>query len=284
MESELLLAIMSSIAESESVSISENRKWSDRNRFKNGTYKISCPPYGYDWDKEIGEMVVNPEQANVVRYIFLQTLAGVGTHVLMQQGIPSKKKGKWTASTINGIIRNEKYTGACLFQKTFTDESLNRHRNLGEYDQYYMENHHEAIITQEEYEAANALVDRRREEKGITTESGKYLIRYPFSGKIFCGECGGSFKRKKSSVIDELMSLAEQSLGAGRDAELETIDQQLEAKQKELVDRALKKLDYEELADEVEALKDVKQQILLGKAVDNNQQIKRDEMISFLQE
>ena len=54
------------------------------------------------------------------------------------------------------------------------------------------------------------------------------------------------------------MSLAEQSLGAGRDAELETIDQQLEAKQKELVDRALKKLDYEELADEVEALKDVK--------------------------
>ena len=63
---------------------------------------------------------------------------------------------------------------------------------------------------------------------------------------------------KKSSVIDELMSLAEQSLGAGRDAELETIDQQLEAKQKELVDRALKKLDYEELADEVEALKDVK--------------------------
>lgn len=80
------------------------------------------------------------------------------------------------------------------------------------------------------------------------------------------------------------MSLAEQSLGAGRDAELETIDQQLEAKQKELVDRALKKLDYEELADEVEALKDVKQQILLGKAVDNNQQIKRDEMISFLQE
>ena len=67
MESELLLAIMSSIAESESVSISENRKWSDRNRFKNGTYKISCPPYGYDWDKEIGEMVVNPEQANVVR-------------------------------------------------------------------------------------------------------------------------------------------------------------------------------------------------------------------------
>ena len=89
---------------------------------------------------------------------------------------------------------------------------------------------------------------------------------------------------KKSSVIDELMSLAEQSLGAGRDAELETIDQQLEAKQKELVDRALKKTDYEELADEVEALKDAKQQILLGKAVDNNQQIKRDEMISFLQE
>lgn len=200
MESELLLSIMSSIAESESVSISENIKWSTKNRYKNGTFKVSYPPYGYAWDKEKGEMVINPEQAEVVRYIFAQTLAGIGTddiaRDLMAKGIPSKKNGNWTASTINGIIRNEKYTGACLFQKTFTDESFNRHRNLGERDQFYMEDHHEAIISQEEYDAANAVIDRRREEKGIATEASKYLNRYPFSGKIICGECGGRFKRK----------------------------------------------------------------------------------------
>lgn len=120
MENELMLSIMSSIAESESVSISENNKWSIQRKFKNGTYKCSYPPYGYDWDKKNGEMVVNPEQAEIVRYIFAQTLAGVGTHDiakdLMAKGVPTKKGGKWTGHTVNGIIRNEKYTGDCLFQ------------------------------------------------------------------------------------------------------------------------------------------------------------------------
>ena len=143
MENELMLSIMSSIAESESVSISENNKWSIQRKFKNGTYKCSYPPYGYDWDKKNGEMVVNPEQAEIVRYIFAQTLAGVGTHDiakdLMAKGVPTKKGGKWTGHTVNGIIRNEKYTGDCLFQKTYTDSYFVRRRNLGELDQYYVE-------------------------------------------------------------------------------------------------------------------------------------------------
>lgn len=203
MESELLLSIMSSIAESESVSISENIKWSTRNRYKNGTFKISYPPYGYDWDKEKGEMVINPEQAEVVKYIFKQTLLGVGTldiaKDLIRRGVPSKKKGNWTATTVAGIVRNEKYTGACLFQKTYTDDNFNRHFNHGERDQYYMEEHHEAIVTNEEYDAANAVLDRRRDEKGITAENSKYLKRYPLSGKVRCGECGGKMKRKTYS-------------------------------------------------------------------------------------
>lgn len=89
---------------------------------------------------------------------------------------------------------------------------------------------------------------------------------------------------KKSSVIDELLELAEQSLGSSQDEKLEMLDQRLEAKQKDLVDRAFKKLDYEDLADEVEAIKEEKQQILVGKAMDNGRQLKRDEMISFLNE
>lgn len=95
-------------------------------------------------------MVVNPEQAEIVRYIFAQTLAGVGTHDIAKdlaaKGVPTKKGGKWTGHTVNGIIRNEKYTGDCLFQKTYTDSSFVRRRNLGEMDQYYVEDHHEAIL------------------------------------------------------------------------------------------------------------------------------------------
>ena len=129
------------------------------------------------------KMVINPEQAEIVRYIFPQTLAGVGTHDIAKdlaaKGVPTKKGGKWTGHMVNGIIRNEKYMGDCLFQKTYTDSSYKRHTNLGELDQYYVENHHEAIISKEEYEAANAVVDRRRQEKGIDTDSGKYQNRYP---------------------------------------------------------------------------------------------------------
>lgn len=203
MDSELLLSIMGSIAESESLSISENNKWSIQKKFLNGTFKCSCPPYGYDWDKKKGEMVVNSKQAEIVKYIFSQTLAGVGTHDIAKKlaamGAPTKKGGKWTGHTISGIIRNEKYTGDCLFQKTYTDSAYKRHTNFGELDQYYVENHHEAIISKEEYEAANAVVNRRREEKGIQLDSSKYQKRYPLSGKVICGNCKATYKRKKYS-------------------------------------------------------------------------------------
>ena len=80
MESELFLAILSSMAEGESVSISENSKWSIQKRFENGTFKCSYPPYGYDWDGE--QMIINPEQAAVVKEIFAALLSGKGTHAI----------------------------------------------------------------------------------------------------------------------------------------------------------------------------------------------------------
>lgn len=70
---------------------------------------------------------------------------------------------------------------------------------MGELDQYYVENHHEAIISKEEYEAANAVVDRKRQEKEIELESKKYKNRYPLSGRVICGNCGGTYKRKTYS-------------------------------------------------------------------------------------
>jgi len=202
MESELFLAILSSMAEGESTSISENSKWSIQKRFKNGTFKLSYPPYGYDWDGD--QMVINPEQAKTVRWIFEQVLSGKGTHAISEElnanGVPTKKGGCWTPTTVRGMISNEKYTGDVIFQKTYTDSQFNRHVNYGQKDQYAMANHHEAIISREIFDAANALVEQRGKEKGIVKGSGKYQSRYCFSGKIVCGACGDTFKRRIHST------------------------------------------------------------------------------------
>lgn len=202
MESELMLSILSSLAESESVSISENSKWGVQQRFANGTFKISYPPYGYS--NVDGEMVVNEEQAKVVQYIFAETLFGKSSNYiaadLQKKGIPTRKGGSWTPTTIRGILANEKYVGDVLFQKTYTDARFNRHTNRGELDQYLMQDHHEAIISREDFEAAGLLITQRGKEKGIAKGTAKYQNRYPFSGKIICGECGATFKRRIHSA------------------------------------------------------------------------------------
>jgi len=198
MDSELMLTILSSLAESESISIPENNKWSIQKRFQNGTYKLSYPPYGYDYLD--GEMVVNEELAAIVKRIFAEALSGKGTHKiadgLKNDGIPSRRKANWTATTVRGILCNERYTGDVILQKTYTDEHFNRHYNYGEKDQYLIKKHHEAIISHEEFEAVGKLLNQRGKEKGIEKGNSKYQNRYTLSGKIKCSECGSTFKRR----------------------------------------------------------------------------------------
>lgn len=198
MESELMLSILSSLAESESVSISENTKWSIQKRFQNGTYIISYPPYGYE--NADGEMIVVPKQAEIVKKIFEDTLAGKSTHVIAGElndgGVKSKKGGKWTPGAINAIIRNEKFTGDVIFQKTYTDSRFCRHINDGELNQYLYENHHEPIVSHEIFDKANEVLNQRGKEKGNGERTERYQNRYGFSGRIKCGECGSVFKRR----------------------------------------------------------------------------------------
>ena len=201
MENELLLTIFSSLAESESISLSENEKWSIEKRFQNGTYIVASPPYGYK--NEDGSMVINEDEVDVVRYIFAECLAGKGGHVIARdlndKGIPTRRKREWTPGTVNAILRNEKYKGDVLFQKTFTDETFVRHINNGEKAQYYVTEHHEAIISVEDFEAAQAMIDQRSKDMKIKQGDAKYQNRYPFSGKIVCGECGATWKRRTHS-------------------------------------------------------------------------------------
>ena len=202
MESELMLSILSGLAESESVSIAENNKWSVKRRFQNGTFKISYPPYGYD--SVDGKLVINESQAEIVRSIFTEILSGKGTSKIADdlncRGVPSKKSGHWTATTIRGMVGNEKYTGDTIFQKTYTDNSFNRHYNYGEKDQFLIKNHHDAIISHEDFDAAQAIIEQHGKEKNVEKYQDKYQNRYPFSGKIICGQCGGKFKRRIHST------------------------------------------------------------------------------------
>ncbi|MDO5047453.1 MAG: recombinase family protein [Anaerococcus sp.] len=198
MESELMLSILSSLAESESRSISENNKWAIKKRFQNGTFVISSPPYGYE--NIDGKMVVNREEAKIVKEIYKSYLAGNGTHKIAEElnerNIKWQRGARWHGSTINGILKNEKYVGDVLYQKTYTDYAYNRHTNNGEKDQYMILNNHEAIISREDFKKAQNLLKLRAIEKGNGQNTGKYKNRYALSGKIKCGECYSTFKRR----------------------------------------------------------------------------------------
>jgi len=158
-------------------------------------------PYGY-YNVD-GNMVVNEAQAEVVRHIFAEVLSGKGTYRIANElnlrNVPTKNGGRWTCTTVRGMVGNEKYTGDAIFQKTYTDAHFNRHNNYGEKDQYLFKNHHEPIISHEDFEAAQDIIDQRGKEKGLEKQNTKYQNRYPFSGKIICGQCGGTFKRRSHS-------------------------------------------------------------------------------------
>ena len=147
-----------------------------------------------------GNLVANAEQAAIVKRIYAEALYGIGTQKIAEalnaDGVTAKKGMNWTATTIRGILGNEKYIGDVLLQKTYTDEHFNRHHNYGEKNQYLIQNNHEAIISHADFEAAGVILDHRGKEKGVEKGCSKYQNRYPLSGKMKCSECGSSFKRR----------------------------------------------------------------------------------------
>ena len=119
-----------------------------------------------------------------------------GTKKDVRAGL-TKKNGKWGAGAVKAILTNEKYTGDVIFQKTYSDSSFNRHINYGERDRFFCENHHEPIISHEDFDRVRMVLDQRAMEKGNGTDTYRYQNRYCFSGRIKCGECGDTFKRRQ---------------------------------------------------------------------------------------
>ncbi len=202
MESELILSVLSSMAQSESESISKNVKWTVKKRMEEGTFVFGYLPYGYTKDAD-GKMVIDPVESEIVRLIFDLALNGMGTYKIAQlldkRKVPTRKGGKWSGSTVKGILVNEKYYGAATFQKTYTDSNFRRHNNHGEVDSFIAEDHHEAIVSKEDFDRVQVMIQKHIDEHGIVKDMGKYHNKYPFSGIIICGECGGKFKRQTQS-------------------------------------------------------------------------------------
>jgi len=195
---ELLLTIMSSLAQEEARNISENVTWGQRKRMADG--KISMPYkrfLGYEKGEDGAPRIVSAEAA-VVRQIYALFLEGKTIRqiakILMGQGVPTPGGGKeWSVSTLKSILTNEKYSGNAILQKIFTVDFLSKKTkvNEGEVPQYFVENSHPAIISPETFELAQAEMARR-------AALGKQLTSTdsPYSCKILCGECGGFYGSK----------------------------------------------------------------------------------------
>lgn len=198
MEDEFILTVLGSLSANESLSISENEKWSAQKQFQNGTFKQAMAPYGYS--VKDGKLLIDEDQAKVIHFIFDEADAGKGTLKIAQElnakGIKPLKSDRWEAGSIKGILKNERYIGDALYQKTYSDSNLVRHVNHGECDQYLHRDHHEPIISREQFERVQELTGQHRKEKNISGGSVKYQNQYPFSRKIVCEECGKHLKRK----------------------------------------------------------------------------------------
>ena len=187
----MLITIMSSLAQEESRSISENCTWGQRKRFADGKVTVPFKRFlGYDRGPD-GNLVLNPEEAVIVQRIYSMFLQGMTPYGIATQltadGIKSPGgKDKWNAGAVRSILTNEKYKGDALLQKSYTVDFLTKKKktNEGEIPQYYVEGNHEAIISPDVFEQVQRELERRKQGKG--RHSGVHL----FSGKIKCGQCG----------------------------------------------------------------------------------------------
>lgn len=188
---EMLLSIICAVAQEESLSISQNMKWGIHKRMRTGNYITNATPFGYT---QINHQLV-PEKNNamIVNDIFKSYLSGMGINEIAEHlnTIYPKENRKWNPRTIHAILRNEKYIGDSLYQKTYTTDSLplKRYLNTGQRSKYYALETHEGIISKTDYEKVQNLLAK----KSITGEIDRTCV---FSKKIYCSICGAICSRK----------------------------------------------------------------------------------------
>ena len=196
-DGELMLSILASVAQEESLSVSENCKWRIRKRFQNGELVNLRFLFGYKISKD--GVKIDENSASIVRWIFYQYISGTGctkiARTLRELDIPTLRGGKWSADSVRNLILNEKYKGDALLQKKFVSNHLTKgvRRNHGELPMYYAEGTHKSIIDKDVFEMAGRILEANRQKAKISRETPK---KYIFTGKIKCLNCGKNYKRK----------------------------------------------------------------------------------------
>lgn len=328
---EVLLTIMASLAQQESQSLSQNVKLGLQYRYQQGEIQVNCARFlGYTKDKN-KRLVVVPEEAEIIKRIYREYLEGASM-LKIARGLEADAilngagSERWHTSNINNILRNEKYIGDALLQKTYTVDFLTKKRvkNNGIVPQYYVENSHDAIIPREVFmQVQEELVRRRVVHTSPNGKTRTFSSNHVFAQIIICGKCGEVFRRVhwnnrgvKSIVwrcisrlestglechartINELVlqdvvvKAINQMLGdkssyqaqlqlniatvirASQATAIDSIDEKLMALQQELIQKANSKEDYDEIADEIFRLRELRQKTTVDTAA-RDEQIKR---------
>lgn len=196
---EMMLTVLSAMAQQESKNISSHVKLGLQMKLKRGKLIGYNGCLGYVYDKESKQISVNYEEAEIIRYIFERYCQGVSCTTIakeltsMKYSTPTGKK-KWHESTIRGILKNEKYKGDVLQGKTYTI-SHRRVVNMGEENMYYMQEHHEPIISERMFNQAQEILRKRGGVRG-SRRKGNFSRKYPFSSRLYCGFCGSLLTRR----------------------------------------------------------------------------------------
>ena len=233
---EILLTIMASLAQQESQSLSQNVKLGIQYRYQQGKIHINHNRFlGYTKDKD-GNLVIVPEEAEIVKRIYREYLEG-SSMLQIARGLEADGiltgagNPRWHTSTINKILRNEKYIGDALLQKTYTVDFLSKKRvpNNGIVPQYYVENSHEPIIPREIFmQVQEQLVKRRCVYISKNGKKRNYSNNHPLSQMVFCGNCHEIFRRVhwnnrgKKSIVWRCVSRLEEK---GSDCSSRTINE-----------------------------------------------------------
>lgn len=167
--SEMMLAIPGTLAQEDSISISQNLRWSYQKRMSAGVFNSCCAAFGYTLIN--GKLEINEEEAAIVRQIFQWFLLGIGKQRIarmLNEGGAGKRYGYpvWYSMTVDYILNNERYMGDCLLQKSYMSDTLpfRKVRNRGEKTQYYVENSNPPIVNREIFLAVRTLLESRKRE------------------------------------------------------------------------------------------------------------------------
>ncbi|WP_071432703.1 recombinase family protein [Angelakisella massiliensis] len=205
-EGEMLITLLGAFAQAESESISQNVRWGIRQAMREGRISLRCKQlYGFTED-ENGQPQALPDEAEVVRRIYKSFLRGQSIRMIKgwldAEGIAPRKGKEWSLSSVENILKNEKYCGDVLLQKTFISDCISRKviKNVGQLPMYLIENHHEGIVSRETYQAVQAEFARRGSrrspnKRAAATGLSSYTSRYALSDRLVCGECGTLYRR-----------------------------------------------------------------------------------------